>query len=312
MSTEKRPVILDCDPGIDDAVAILLAARAPELDLRAVTAVAGNVDLEHTSRNARRVLTLAGVEAPVCAGAAGPLFGPTVTAGEVHGADGLLGLPVPEPAFPLSPEPAWDALYREARAWDGALEVVATGPLTNLGVALAKYADLPRYLRRIVLMGGATAFGNTTPAAEFNIYADPEAAGMVFRSGIPVVMCGLDVTHRAYLTHADIDRVEALGTPQARFAADTMRCGVAQHERFLVPGAPMHDPCAMLYALEPALFTTLRCWVGVECHGAITRGRTVTDAYSDAKREPNTELVTDVDREPFVDALTARLAVYSG
>ena len=251
MNTEKRPVILDCDPGIDDAVALLLAARAPELDLRAVTVVAGNVGLAHTSRNALRVLTLAGVEVPVCAGASGPLFGPTVTADEVHGADGLLGLPVPEPAFPLSEEPAWDALYREARAWGGALEVVATGPLTNLGVALAKYSDLPRYLRRIVLMGGATDFGNTTPAAEFNIYADPEAAEMVFRSGIPVVMCGLDVTHKAYLTHADIDRIEALGTPQASFAAATMRCGVEWHEKFLVPGAPMHDPCAMLYALEP-------------------------------------------------------------
>ena len=310
MNTEKRPVILDCDPGIDDAVALLLAARAPELDLRAVTVVAGNVGLAHTSRNALRVLTLAGVEVPVCAGASGPLFGPTVTADEVHGADGVLGLPVPEPAFPLSEEPAWDALYREARAWGGALEVVATGPLTNLGVALAKYSDLPRYLRRIVLMGGATDFGNTTPAAEFNIYADPEAAEMVFRSGIPVVMCGLDVTHKAYLTHADIDRIEALGTPQASFAAATIRCGVEWHEKFLVPGAPMHDPCAMLYALEPELFTSLHCWVGVECRGAITRGRTVTDAYSDAKRDPNTELVTDVDRAAFVEALTARLAVY--
>lgn len=310
MSMEKRPVILDCDPGIDDAVAILLAARAPELDLRAVTTVAGNVGLSYTSRNARRVLTLAEVEVPVCAGAAGPFWGSAITADEVHGSDGLLGLPAPEPAFPLSEELAWDALYREALAWNGVLEVVATGPLTNLGVALAKYPDLPRYIRRIVLMGGATDFGNTTPAAEFNIYADPESAEMVFRSGIPVVMCGLDVTHKAYFTHADIGRLEALGTPQASFAAATMQFGVAWHEKFLVPGAPMHDPCAMLYVLEPGLFTTLHCWVGVERHGTITRGRTVTDAYSDAKREANTELVTDVDRERFIDALISRLAVY--
>ena len=187
---------------------------------------------------------------------------------------------------------------------------MATGPLTNLAIALARYPDLPQYVKKMTVMGGGACFGNATPAAEFNIYADPEAAEMVFRSGIPVVMCGLDVTHKAYLTHADIDRIEALGTPQASFAAATMRCGVEWHEKFLVPGAPMHDPCAMLYALEPELFTSLHCWVGVECRGAITRGRTVTDAYSDAKRDPNTELVTDVDRAAFVEALTARLAVY--
>lgn len=310
MSEKRRPVILDCDPGIDDAVALLLAARAPELDLRAVTAVAGNVGLDRTSENARRILTLAGVEVPVYAGAKGPLFGETVTADEVHGADGLLGIPTPEPGFPLQEEPAWDALYREAVAWGGELEVVATGPLTNLGVALAKYRELPKYLKRIILMGGATDFGNTTPAAEFNIYADPEAAEMVFRSGVPVAMCGLDVTHRAYLTGEDIDRVAALGTPQAAFAAAAMRPGVEGSKKFRVPGAPMHDPCAVMYALEPELFTSLRCWVGVECHGKITRGRTVTDAYSDAKREANADLAVDVDRAGFVDALTARMSVY--
>lgn len=134
---------------------------------------------------------------------------------------------------------------------------------------------------------------------------------MVFRSGVPVVMCGLDVTHRAYLTAAEIDRVEALGTPQAIFAARTMRCGVEWHERFRIPGAPMHDPCAMMYALEPELFSWLHCWVGVERSGSLTRGRTVTDAYSDAKRESNTDLVTDVDRTRFVDAMIRRLSVYS-
>ena len=249
---------------------------------------------------------------PVHAGAAGPVFGETVTADEVHGADGLLGVPTPEPAFPLSEGAAWDVLWETALARGGELEIVATGPLTNLGIALTKYPDLPEHVKRIVLMGGATDFGNTTPAAEYNIYADPEAADLVFRSGIPIVMCGLDVTHKAYFTQAEIDRLEALGTPQAVFAARTMGFGVEWHQKFLVPGAPMHDPCAMMYALEPELFTGASCWVGVECQGRHTRGRTVTDAYSDAKSPhgPNVELITGVDREKFVAHLTARLAAY--
>lgn len=310
MSGERRPVVLDCDPGIDDAVALLLAARAPELEIRAVTTAAGNVGLDKTSLNARRILTLAGVELPVFAGAAGPLCGPVVTADEVHGSDGLLGIPVPEPNFPMRSGLAWDALYQEAVDCGGELEVVATGPLTNLGVALAKYSDLPGLIRRVVLMGGSTDFGNTTPAAEFNIYADPEAAEMVFRSGIPVVMCGLDVTHQAYLTVEEVGYLEGLGTPQALFAARTMRHGLAWHERFRVPGVPMHDPCAMMYVLEQGLFTSLPCWVGVECRGNLTRGKTVTDAYSDAKREPNTQLLTGINREAFAQALLERLAVY--
>ena len=312
MDKKRRPVIVDCDPGIDDAVALLLAARAPELELAAVTAVAGNVGLDKTSLNARRVLTLAGVEVPVYAGAAGPMFGEQVTADEVHGADGLLGIPAPEPAFPLGEEAAWDVIWQKALDYGGELEIVATGPLTNLGITLTKYPALPAHIKRIVLMGGATDFGNTTPAAEYNIYADPEAADMVFRSGIPLVVCALDVTHKAYFTQEEIDRLEALGTPQAVFAAKTMGYGVEWHQKFLVPGAPMHDPCAMMYALEPELFGGISCWMGVECQGKHTRGKTVTDAYSDAKSPvgSNALLVNRVDRERFVEHLIGRLAVY--
>lgn len=307
----RRPVIIDCDPGIDDAVALLLAFRAPELDVRAVTPVAGNVGLENTTRNALRIAALAGVEVPVCPGAARPMFGALVSAEEVHGADGMMGLPLPEPTFQPSGELAWDALYREAKACGGELEVVATGPLTNLGVAFSKYRDLPGLLRRIVLMGGAACYGNTTPAAEFNMLADPEAAEIVFRSGVPVCMCGLDVTHRAYLTPEEIADLAGQGTPQAEFAAKVMDSAIEWHQRlFGVPGAPMHDACAMMYALEEELFTSTRCWVGVECQGRITRGKTVTDLYSDAKREANTDLVTDVDRKKFVRSLQNRMLAY--
>lgn len=306
----RRPVVIDCDPGIDDAVALLLALCAPELDIRAVTPVSGNVGLGHTCDNALKILTLAGVHVPVCPGADRPLMGEGVTADDVHGADGLLGYPMPEPAFAPTRERAWDALHREAAACGGALEVIATGPLTNLAVALSKYSDLPRFIRRIVIMGGAASYGNTTPAAEFNILADPEAAAMVFRSGIPVVMCGLDVTHKAYLTVEEIGVLDALGTPQAHFAACVMRPAVAWHERFFVPGSPMHDACAMMYALDSALFTAKSCWVGVECAGRLTRGKTVTDLYSDAKNTPNTLMVTGVDRPAFVRELIKRFRAY--
>lgn len=306
----SRPVILDCDPGIDDAVALLLAAHAPELELCAVTTVAGNVGLHHTTKNAAKILTLAGAPCVVCPGADHPLFGAPVTADEVHGADGLLGYPMPEPAAVVSKDHAWDKLYQEAVAHNGRLEVIATGPLTNLAIAFSKYAALPQLIHRIILMGGAATFGNATPAAEFNMLADPEAAEMVFRSGVPTVVCGLDVTHRAYLTAAEIDCLEAQNTPQARFAAAVMRSVIPIHERYGVPGSPMHDACAMMYALDESLFASTRCWMGVERQGRATRGKTVTDLHSDAKRTPNINFVTAVDREKFVAQLLKRFAIY--
>lgn len=306
----RRPVIIDCDPGIDDAVALLLAAHAPELDIRAVTTAAGNVGLEKTTLNARKILTLAGVEYPVCPGADRPLFGAPVTADEFHGADGLMGRPMPEPAFAARSERAWEAMHREAEAWDGKLEIVCTGPMTNLAIALAKYPGLAARLRRVVFMGGAACYGNCTPAAEFNIYADPEAAEMVLTAGIPVVMCGLDVTHKAYLTEEEVATLSAWDTPQTRFCASVMAEAIPQHEKYGVHGSPMHDACAMMYALDSAPFTGVDCWVGVECQGAVTRGKTVTDWMSDAKRTANVHLVTDVDRPAFVSGLLERLGTY--
>ena len=197
----KRSVIIDCDPGIDDAMALLAAFRAPELDIKAITPVAGNVPLVHTAPNALKILALGGREdIPVYPGADRPLTGQAREASEVHGADGLMGWPMPEPRSVLRDEKAWDVIWREAKALGGELELIATGPLTNLAIALAKYPDLPKYIKKLTVMGGGACFGNATPAAEFNIYADPEAAEMVFRSGMPTALCGLDVCHRAHLT----------------------------------------------------------------------------------------------------------------
>ena len=298
---ERRPVFIDCDPGIDDAVALMMAFQAAELDVRGISAVAGNVGLERTLGNALKIVELSGAAAPVYAGADRPMFGAPIAAEHFHGEDGLLGAELPAPVRMPEAGPAWEALRREAEAWGGALEVVATGPLTNLGIALSLYPELAGLVRCVTMMGGAAAFGNTTPAAEFNVLADPEAAELVFRSGIPVVMCGLDVTHSTYITAREVEELAALGSVQARLAAYFMGSGIEETARqFRTGGAPLHDPCAMMYAIDRSLFESKPCWIGVERHGKVTRGKTVTDAYSDAKRTANARLVTGSDREGFI------------
>lgn len=298
---ERRPVFIDCDPGIDDAVALMMAFQAAELDVRGISAVAGNVGLERTLGNALKIVELSGAAAPVYAGADRPMFGAPIAAEHFHGEDGLLGAELPAPVRMPEAGPAWEALRREAEAWGGALEVVATGPLTNLGIALSLYPELAGLVRCVTMMGGAAAFGNTTPAAEFNVLADPEAAELVFRSGIPVVMCGLDVTHSTYITAREVEELAALGSVQARLAAYFMGSGIEENARqFRTGGAPLHDPCAMMYAIDRSLFASKPCWIGVERHGKVTRGKTVTDAYSDAKQTANARLVTGSDREGFI------------
>lgn len=294
---ERRPVFIDCDPGIDDAVALMMAFQAAELDVRGISAVAGNVGLERTLGNALKIVELSGAAAPVYAGADRPMF----------------GAPSPPSIF-MGRTVCWVrscprrcGCRRRDRlggppAGGGGLGRSAGGgrhrPLTNLGIALSLYPELAGLVRCVTMMGGAAAFGNTTPAAEFNVLADPEAAELVFRSGIPVVMCGLDVTHSTYITAREVEELAALGSVQARLAAYFMGSGIEENARqFRTGGAPLHDPCAMMYAIDRSLFESKPCWIGVERHGKVTRGKTVTDAYSDAKRTANARLVTGSDRE---------------
>ena len=308
MSEKKIPVIIDCDPGCDDTAALLLAFRCPEFDIRAVTTVSGNVSLDKTTYNALRVTEVIGTDVPVHAGADRPMFREPVYAPHVHGEDGLLGIGLPAPKKTASSVHAWDAIYREAEAQKGELEIIAVGPLTNLGIALAKYGDLAEKIKRIVIMGGAAQGGNVTPCAEFNIYVDPEAADLVMKSGIPLCVCGLDVTLKAYLTAAEIREIKALGTPQGSlFAAVTeQNC----EKVFCPAGAPLHDPAAVLFAAYPDLFTAQRCWMRVETAGELTRGKTVTDCWSDAQKEANVDLVLDLDREKFAAKVKALMAEY--
>jgi purine nucleosidase/pyrimidine-specific ribonucleoside hydrolase len=292
-----HPVLLDCDPGHDDAIAILLAAgRRDAVDLRAVTTVGGNADLGKVTYNARRVMTLAGLrDVPVAAGAAGPLGGDAlVTALDVHGESGLDGAPMPEPAMELDPRGAVELM-----AARGPATVVATGPLTNVALLLER---APEAVRDIVWMGGSTGRGNTRPYAEFNAFVDPEAAAAVFASGVPLTMVGLNLTHQALATPQVVDRLAAIGNEAARtavgwlgFFADTYR------ELYGLPGPPVHDPCALAAVIEPELLRSVDAYVAIETEGRHTRGATVVDLHGRLGEPPNARVALELDVVGFWD-----------
>ena len=294
------PVILDCDPGVDDAIAFLLAKQLPQLNILAVTSVAGNVGLDRTTYNALGLVEFVGLDVPVYRGAAGPIFRNRVDASEVHGSDGMAGFDLPHVGKEVVAVTAWDAIYQYAVEWQRALEIIAIGPLTNLAMAFTKYADLPKLIKRIVIMGGSTYEGNATPAAEFNMYADPEAADIVFCAGVPVHMCGLDMTMKALMSPEELDRIAALGSKQAVFFRDVVQGIVGFMSRLGIRGINMHDPAAVLYAADNSIFKAYPAGIRVETKGRITQGKTVTDLYSDTKWPKNGFVVMDIDRDAFV------------
>ena len=249
------PIIIDCDPGQDDALAILLALASPEeLEVLAITAVAGNVPLALTQANARKVVELSGRrEVPVHAGCERPLVRALVTAEYVHGRTGLDGADLPAPTLPLADAHAVDALIDALRARPaGTVTLCPIGPLTNLALALLKAPDIAPRIRQIVLMGGAIGEGNITPSAEFNIYVDPHAAQVVFEAGVPLVMHGLDVTHQALVTPARLAAIRDLGTPVSAAVTGLLEFyNVYDQTRRGRPGAPLHDPCTIAWLLRP-------------------------------------------------------------
>src|SRR5215204_4542785 len=287
------PVILDVDPGHDDAVAIMLACGAPDLDLLAVTTVAGNVPLEKTTRNALRVLSLIGhSDVPVAAGASSPLYRPLHTAENIHGESGLDGLEIPDPSFEPDERGAVKLIADTLRR---APEPVA--------LVLREHPELKERVARISLMGGSIGLGNTTPAAEFNVYVDPEAAREVFECGLPVTMIGLDVTHRAGAGPAQRERLRSLGQ-HGGVVAELLEFFAATYERvYGFDAPPLHDPVAVAAVLEPALLETRSMRVDVECESELTRGETVCDFYGVTGRPPNAEVGVALDREGFFELL---------
>lgn len=304
------PVILDCDPGVDDAIAFLLAKQLPQLKVLAITSVAGNVSLEHTTYNALGLLEFLDWDLPVYRGASGPIFRKRVEAAEVHGANGMAGFDLPHTRSEIEGVNAWDAIHQYAVEQQGALEIIAIGPLTNLAMAFLKYPDLPQLIKRIVIMGGSSYAGNATPAAEFNIFADPEAADMVFCAGVPVHMCGLDMTMKALMTPAELDQVAAMGSKEAVFFRDVVQDIVAFMKRLGIIGINMHDPAAVLYAADDSIFKAYPAGIRVETKGSITQGKTVTDLFSDAKWQKNGFVAMDLDREAFVKKVLELMRKY--
>ena len=311
MTDTRIPIWLDTDPGVDDAMAMALLFALEAYDVKGVSAVAGNVELEKTFQNARDLTAFFGrKDVPVYAGAARPLFRAPRTAYFVHGENGLGNVTLPPSDAPVEQKPAWDALYEAAEAAAGELVLIAIGPLTNVALALGKYGALGKLLKRIVIMGGSASYGNASPAAEANIFCDAEAASTVFQSGVPIVMCGLDMTLKAVMTPAELDRMGQLN-PTAKFLRDAAQHGLAYSQAHGVDGMALHDPTAILYPLYPELFSGEEAGVAVETKGTITYGKTVTDLFSD-KQFPfkNALVMLDVDREKLIHTVMDLLKRY--
>jgi purine nucleosidase len=310
-----RSIIIDTDPSPDDAVAILVAlASADELEVLAVTTVAGNVPLAYTAKNARKTLELAHrTETPVYAGAAAPLLRRLVTAEHVHGRTGFDGYDLPEPITPLAdgfaPEVIVDLVMSRQ---PGEVTLCCLAPLTNIALALAKEPRLAGRLREIVLMGGAfSEGGNITPAAEFNIYVDPEAASRVLECGAPITMIPLDCTHRALTTAARLGKLRRIGSPVAEAFFHLLTFNkIFDEKKYGWEGGPLHDPTVIAYLLAPNLFSGRTVNVAVECASPLTLGMTVVDWWSVTGKPPNVQMLREIDADGYFDLVIERLAAF--
>ena len=302
------PVLIDCDPGHDDAIALLLALASPELALLGVTTVAGNQTLEKTTANAIRVLEAAGRgDVAVAAGAERPLVREPFVAAYVHGESGLDGPALAPPRGQAVAQHAIDFLAEQLLRSAQPVTLIPVGPLTNVALLLARHPDAARRIGRVVLMGGAIAEGNVTPAAEFNVWADPEAARRVFESGLDVTMVGLDVTHKALLLPEHSERLRAAGATGRLVAELLDYFGGYHREVYGFPGPPIHDAVAVAHVIDPGLLRTLPRHVAVECGSDLCRGRTVVDLWRRTGRQPNAHVAVDLDPQRFVELVIERV-----
>lgn len=309
----KQAIIIDCDPGQDDAINLLLAMSSPdELDIVGITAVAGNVPLALTARNARLMCDIAGRgDIPVYAGCARPMVRDLVTAEKVHGRTGIDGVEITEPVLPSQEQNAVDFIVDALRAADDdTITLVPTGPLTNIATAITKAPDILPKVKEIVLMGGAMReSGNHSPSAEFNILVDPHAADIVFKCGRPITEMGLDVSHQVLSTRERIDRIKKINN-QAAQATVGMLDFFNRHDtkKYKYAGAPLHDPCTVAYLLRPDIFEGKLCNVSIETQSELTMGNTAVDFWHVTDRPRNTNWIHAVDADAFYELLTSRLA----
>lgn len=311
----RRPIIIDCDPGQDDAICLLLAMSSPdELEILGVTTVAGNVPLTLTERNARQIRDIAGRgDVPVYAGCSKPMQRELITAEKVHGKTGIDGIEIVEPELPLEDQHAVNFIVEILKsARKESITLVPTGPLTNVATALQKDPSIVQNIEQIVMMGGAMREGgNYSPSAEFNILVDPHAADIVFRCGRPLTVMGLDVTHQVLATPERRERIRAIDNAAARATAGMLDF-FNRHDtaKYGSQGAPLHDPCTIAYLLKPALFEGKLCNVSVETESELTMGNTAVDFWHVTGRPKNANWIHAVDADGFYDLLIERLARY--
>jgi len=302
-----KPIIIDCDPGADDAIALFLALAFPEkLDVLGITTVAGNVPLPLTQKNARCLCELAGrADLPIYAGCPRPLLRPLITAEDVHGRTGLDGIHLPEPMMPLQEQHAVDFLIDTVMRSPGNITLATLGPLTNLAVAIVKQPAICERLQEVVMMGGALTQGNITPSAEFNVYVDPHAAQVVVTAGIPLTIVSLDVTHQAIATPKRLNTIKAINSPISAATIGLLNhYGAYDMQRYGFPGPPLHDPCVIAYLLQPDLFTSRRASVAIETMSELTMGRTVVDQWHVTNQPANATVIESIEAEGFYQLLT--------
>ncbi len=308
---KKIPVILNGDPGHDDAIAWVLAKASPMLNILACTSACGNQTIEKTTYNSLRIMALIGLAVPFAQGLAKPLFAEPIVAPNVHGQSGLDGPKLPEPAIQPLKISAVELMANILETSSEPVTLVPTGPLTNIAALLLLYPHLKSRIAHISLMGGGLSTGNWTPAAEFNILVDPEAADIVFRSGIPITMAGLDVTNKALVFLGDFERIRALGNPVARVVADWLEFFYAFHRERGYPGAPMHDAVSVVALIKPEILTMHDYHVEIETTGTYCRGMTIADHFRlRGGHAPNARVITAIDRQAFVDLMVELIATY--
>ncbi len=300
-----KRIIIDCDPGHDDMMAIMLACASPEIELIGITTVAGNQTGEKTFRNALKTLTLINRRnIPVARGADRPLKRELTVAPEIHGVSGLDGADLPEPGFEGLNIQATDFIIKTVLESAEKIILVPTGPLTNIASTFRQKPDIKERIERIVLMGGAVCDSNITPAAEFNIYVDPEAAEIVFASGLPITMVGLDVTNKALFTFSDIERIAGLNGKVSKVVAPLLEFFARSNREFFgFAGAPLHDALAVAHLIEPGVIKTRHLHAAVETEGKLTRGRTVVDVYGITGNEPNVDVALEVNNGVFKEMI---------
>lgn len=307
-----KPVIIDCDPGHDDAIALLLASQSAEIDLLGVTTVAGNQTLSKTTYNAQRILTVANqLRTPIASGMCEPIVRDFVGGGKTHGESGLEGPELPEPDTSTIDQHAVDYIGQTLCNFDDSVYLAPTGPLTNIAMVLKRYPDVKDSIKQIVLMGGSISMGNFTPSAEFNIYSDPEAASIVFDSGVPITMVGLDVTRQVKFTPEDFDRIRNIDNRVSTIVADILEFYLeAYKDRYGWNAVNIHDATVIAEIIQQGIVKTEKMSVCIETSGEHTTGRTVCDKWGVTNKEPNIHVGTGINGDEFKDLIFESIKSY--